>query len=59
MNGLHNANANEASEVTAETHGEAPAGAGTGNLIRESNTEAFGADVIDQSVMSLTNLSYH
>ena len=26
------------------------AGAGPGNLVKESNTEAFGADVIDQSV---------
>ena len=26
------------------------AGAGSGNLVKESNTESFGADVIDQSV---------
>ena len=50
MNGLSNANGTEDSEVASETIGAAPAGAGNGNLIRDSNTEAFGADVIDQSV---------
>ena len=50
MSGLFNADGTEASGVIAETLGGEAAGAGPGNLVKESNTEAFGADVIDQSV---------
>ena len=50
MSGLFNADGTEAPEVTAETPGGGPAGAASGNLVKESNTEAFGADVIDQSI---------
>ncbi|MAI11869.1 MAG: thioredoxin [Rhodospirillaceae bacterium TMED167] len=50
MNGLLNADGTEAAEIAAETLGDTPTGTGTVDLIKESNTEAFGADVIDQSV---------
>ena len=55
MNGILNANGTEADEISAETPGNTPkgtvpAGTGTVDLIKESNTEAFGVDVIDQSV---------
>ncbi|MDG2032861.1 MAG: thioredoxin, partial [Rhodospirillales bacterium] len=55
MNGILNANGTEADEISAETPGDTPkgtvpVGTGTVNLIKESNTEAFGVDVIDQSV---------
>ena len=50
MSGLFNADGTEAPGVIAETRGGEAAGAGPGNLVKESNTDSFGADVIDQSV---------
>ncbi len=50
MNGSFNANGTGAPDFNLDTSGASSAAAETGDLVKDSNTEGFGVDVIDQSV---------
>ena len=50
MNGSFNANGTGAVEVNSDSLGSSSESADTSDLIKDSNTEGFGVDVIDSSV---------